>query len=106
MVWTIIKSRRSFSMATCNNCKAPYYLDFKNGGELEMDQKTPHKCKVAVAVVNGLPQTAREKRIEELALKKIDAINSIASAIRELAKAIQQQTQQGIQNKIMSIPKE
>ena len=51
-----------------------YYLDFDNssghgrGAKLQLDRKTPHKCNGslgAVTVVNELPMTEREKRIEQ-----------------------------------------
>lgn len=77
---TNIFRRRGLKTATCNQCKAPYYLDFKNGGiKLELDKRTPHRC-IAQAVEQN-PINEREQKIEELALAKIDAISSIGENI-------------------------
>jgi hypothetical protein len=69
-------------MASCNFCKQEYWLDYKNGGaKLELDRKTPHRCDGAHTI--AITQVEREKKIEELALLKIDALNAIAAAIHE-----------------------
>lgn len=60
-----------------------------------MDRKTPHKCTAKpgpVAVVQELPQTPRERKIEELALSKITALEHIATAISQYSNTEKVQT--------------
>ena len=76
--------------ATCNSCKQEYWLDFKNGGvKLELDKRTPHRCiriqQQQQQQQQQQPINEREKKIEELARLKIDALNAIAYSIHELA---------------------
>lgn len=77
------------NMASCNYCKKPYYLDFRNGGrKLELDQKTPHRC-ISISMTQQ-PVDVRTARIDELALMKIQALNNISYAILDLAAAIRE----------------
>jgi hypothetical protein len=77
-------------MATCNNCRQEYWLDYKNhGAKMELDKRTPHRCVANTTAAAVTPsQTERERKIEELALLKIDALNAIAYSIHELAEAL------------------
>lgn len=55
---------------------------------MQPDRVTPHICEgqqkqQAVQVVQQLPQTAREKRIDELALMKITALDRIGTALEK-----------------------
>jgi hypothetical protein len=73
-------------VATCNQCKVEYYLDWQNGGrKLELDKKSVHRCVIATTSASSstipIAQNDRERKMEELALLKIDAISSIGENI-------------------------
>jgi len=74
-------------MGNCSVCHQQTWLEIPSGRKLEMDKKTAHLCKgVQVQqVVNNelLPQSPREKRIDELAVARTAAIERIAIAIEK-----------------------
>ena len=80
-------------MGNCGLCHQQTWLEIPSGRKLEMDKKTPHMCKGiqqqnTIQVVKELPQTTREKRIDELAVTRTAAFERIATAFYYLAESI------------------
>jgi hypothetical protein len=70
-------------VGNCGLCHAQTWLEIPSGRKLEMDKKTPHSCKGhTVQVVQQLPMTAREKRIDEL-VTRTAAFERIAAALEK-----------------------
>jgi hypothetical protein len=79
-------------MASCNTCKVEYWLDFKTGHKMDKDDHSKlHVCTGVVATEqkDGARNyyEEKEKKIEQLAEKKIAAINRVADALYFFAKA-------------------
>jgi hypothetical protein len=74
-------------LGNCSVCHAQTWLEIPSGRKLEMDKKTPHVCKSVNAqtlkTVQELPQTAREKRIDELAVTRTATFERIAVALEK-----------------------
>src|SRR5215467_13813397 len=74
-------------MGNCGLCHQQTWLEIP-GRKLEMDKKTPHMCKGiqqqnTIQVVKELPQTTREKRIDELAVTRTAAFERIAADLEK-----------------------
>jgi hypothetical protein len=77
-------------MGNCSICHQQIWLEIPSGKRLEMDKRTEHFCKnnkrqpnETLKMVQQLPQTTREKRIDDLALMKIASFDRIAAAIEK-----------------------
>jgi hypothetical protein len=73
-------------VGNCSVCHQQTWLEIPSGRKLEMDKKTIHSCKGVQPqqqLVNELPQTPREKRIDELAVARTAALERIAAAIEK-----------------------
>src|SRR5215471_133058 len=75
-------------MGNCGLRHQQTWLEIPSGRKLEMDKKTPHMCKGiqqqnTIQVVKELPQTTREKRIDELAVTRTAAFERIAAALEK-----------------------
>jgi hypothetical protein len=101
-------------MASCNACKIEYWLDIKTGKKMDKDDHNKiHTC-IGVAIPGAASGAAaadvliaraeqkmearnyyeeKEKKIEDLALKKIAALNRIADAIFTLAGTYDERSQ-------------
>jgi hypothetical protein len=80
------------NIGNCASCHSEVFFDIRNekgfgkGAKLDVNQKQLHVCKQQqnkAVQAQDLPQTAREKRIDELAVARTAALDRIAAALEK-----------------------